>query len=136
MDKDVMLHPHSAIFVTMNPAGTQYGGRSKLPNNLKQLFRGVSMTYPNNEHISRVLLMAEGFEHGTQLGMKVVKLFEKCTACLSKERHYDWGLRALKSVLGMAGKILRQVGDTQLKFPSRLLRREMRWSVRSWKQNA
>jgi hypothetical protein len=40
MDREVPLDPNTGIFVTMNPAGKKYGGRQKLPDNLKQLFRG------------------------------------------------------------------------------------------------
>ena len=43
MEKEIPLDPNSGIFVTMNPAGKAYGGRQKLPDNLKQLFRPVAM---------------------------------------------------------------------------------------------
>lgn len=39
MDKVVEVDRNAGIFVTLNPAGKGYGGRSKLPDNLKQLFR-------------------------------------------------------------------------------------------------
>lgn len=39
MDKDIEVDANTSIFVTLNPAGKGYGGRSKLPDNLKQLFR-------------------------------------------------------------------------------------------------
>ena len=39
MGRTVHLDPNAGIFVTLNPAGKGYGGRSKLPDNLKQLFR-------------------------------------------------------------------------------------------------
>jgi dynein heavy chain 2 len=39
MDREVQVDGNAGIFVTLNPAGKGYGGRSKLPDNLKQLFR-------------------------------------------------------------------------------------------------
>ena len=69
------MNKEAAIFVTMNPAGKGYGGRSKLPDNLKQLFRPVAMTTPNNELIAEVLLFAEGFMNAQVLAKKIVSLF-------------------------------------------------------------
>lgn len=59
----------------MNPAGKKYGGRQKLPDNLKQLFRPVAMTSPDNDLIAEVLLFSEGFKHSKDLGRKVVAVF-------------------------------------------------------------
>ena len=112
MNRKISLHPHSAIFVTMNPAGGSYRGRSKLPSNLKQLFRQVSMTYPDIEHIAHVLLTAEGFRKGKDLSKEGVEFFFRCKKTLSAEKHYDWGLRALKSIIDTAGKLLRAVNES------------------------
>ena len=46
----------------MNPAGKGYGGRQKLLDNLKQLFRPVAMSRPYNEQIVEVILFSEGFK--------------------------------------------------------------------------
>ena len=62
MDREVPLDPNTGIFVTMNPAGKKYGGRQKLPDNLKQLFRPVAMSKPDNEIIAEVSLYSEGFK--------------------------------------------------------------------------
>lgn len=59
----------------MNPAGKGYGGRQKLPDNLKQLFRPVAMSKPDNELIAEVILFSEGFKTAKELGRKLVAIF-------------------------------------------------------------
>lgn len=39
MGKAVEVNLNAGLFVTLNPAGKGYGGRSKLPDNLQQMFR-------------------------------------------------------------------------------------------------
>jgi dynein heavy chain 2 len=107
MGRDIDVDHNAGIFVTLNPAGKGYGGRSKLPDNLKQLFRSVAMTVPNFELIAEVILLSEGFGAARELGTKLVSLFSLSKQLLSPQQHYDWGLRALKTVLGIAGKLLR-----------------------------
>ncbi|KAI9364365.1 dynein heavy chain and region D6 of dynein motor-domain-containing protein [Zopfochytrium polystomum] len=106
LSNQVDLNPNSGIFVTLNPAGKGYGGRQRLPENLKQLFRAVAMTHPDNELISQVILFSEGFQLGKELGCKVVAVFSLCKQLLSPQQHYDWGLRPLKTVLSFAGRLL------------------------------
>ena len=68
MGRSVDVNCNAGIFVTMNPAGKGYGGRSKLPDNLKALFRSVAMTLPDNEIIAEVLLLSNGFASAKELG--------------------------------------------------------------------
>eukprot|EP01105_Mastigella_eilhardi_P023120 TRINITY_DN578_c0_g1_i21.p1 TRINITY_DN578_c0_g1~~TRINITY_DN578_c0_g1_i21.p1 ORF type:complete len:3400 (+),score=883.23 TRINITY_DN578_c0_g1_i21:3362-13561(+) len=109
LDKDVYVDPSSGIFVTMNPAGKGYGGRSRLPDNLKQLFRPVAMSVPDMNLIAEVILLSEGFSYARELGHKLVSVFRLCKHLLSYQQHYDWGLRALKSILGMGGAQVQEV---------------------------
>ncbi|AYU78810.1 Cytoplasmic dynein 1 heavy chain (DYNC1H1), putative [Leishmania donovani] len=102
----VPLHSNVAIFITMNPG---YAGRSKLPGNLKQLFRTVTMTIPDRETIAEVMLFAQGFATAEALSQKVVPLFRLCEEQFTRQAHYDFSLRALKSVLVAAGDRKRQV---------------------------
>eukprot|EP01028_Stygiella_incarcerata_P004192 TRINITY_DN1890_c0_g1_i5.p1 TRINITY_DN1890_c0_g1~~TRINITY_DN1890_c0_g1_i5.p1 ORF type:complete len:4092 (-),score=1034.80 TRINITY_DN1890_c0_g1_i5:737-12970(-) len=106
--RDTEVNPNAGIFVTMNPAGKGYGGRSKLPDNLKQLFRSVAMSIPDNDLIAEVILYSEGFAHAKDLGKKLVALFSLFKQLLMPMQHYDWGLRALKTVLGFGGKLIKQ----------------------------
>uniref|UniRef100_T1IHY1 Cytoplasmic dynein 2 heavy chain 1 n=1 Tax=Strigamia maritima TaxID=126957 RepID=T1IHY1_STRMM len=106
LDRKVPVDFNSGIFITMNPAGKGYGGRQKLPDNLKQLFRPVAMSKPDNELIAEVILYSEGFKHAKQLGGKLVAMFNLSKELLTPQQHYDWGLRALKTVLKGCGNLL------------------------------
>ncbi|XP_029699181.1 cytoplasmic dynein 2 heavy chain 1 isoform X3 [Takifugu rubripes] len=108
LGKEVELDLNSGVFITLNPAGKGYGGRQKLPDNLKQLFRPVAMSRPDNELIAEVILYSEGFKNGDVLGHKLVAIFNLARELLTPQQHYDWGLRALKTVLNACGKLLQQ----------------------------
>ena len=76
---DNVLSSHTAIFVTLNPAGKGYGGRRKLPDNLKALFRPIAMSKPDITVIAKVMLFAEGFQE-EEIGKRLVQLFTLCKA--------------------------------------------------------
>jgi dynein heavy chain 2, cytosolic len=103
LDSPCPVDLNSGLFVTLNPAGKGYGGRSKLPDNLKALFRSVAMAAPDDEVIAEVILLSEGFVAARDVGRALVALFGLAKQLLSAQKHYDWGLRSLKSVLTAAG---------------------------------
>jgi len=88
----------------MNPG---YLGRAELPEGLKALFRPITVVVPDLELICENMLMAEGFTEAKVLAKKFVTLYSLCRDLLSKAAHYDWGLRAIKSVLVVAGSFKR-----------------------------
>jgi len=54
------------------------------------------------------MLSSEGFKYGKMISNKIVVLYQLMTQQLSKQDHYDFGLRAIKSVLTCAGAIRRE----------------------------
>lgn len=102
MGESIRLVSSVGIFVTMNPG---YAGRTELPENLKALFRPCAMVVPDLALICEIMLVAEGFQSARSLARKFISLYTLCRQLLSAQDHYDWGLRAIKSVLVVAGKL-------------------------------
>ncbi|XP_051159645.1 cytoplasmic dynein 2 heavy chain 1 [Leptopilina boulardi] len=97
--QNVPLDSHCCVFITMNPASNDYGGRHKLPDSLARLFRPIGMAHPDKINIVRALLECAGFLEASNLANQLVEIMDIAEKLLSKQPHYDWGLRALRSVL-------------------------------------
>uniref|UniRef100_A0AAQ5XVQ1 Dynein axonemal heavy chain 11 n=1 Tax=Amphiprion ocellaris TaxID=80972 RepID=A0AAQ5XVQ1_AMPOC len=105
LGEEIELKSTVGIFITLNPG---YAGRAELPENLKALFRPCAMVIPDFELICEIMLVAEGFIDARLLARKFISLYTLCKELLSKQDHYDWGLRAIKSVLVVAGSLKRE----------------------------
>lgn len=78
------------------------------------------MVVPDFELICEIMLVAEGFQEARLLARKFITLYTLCRELLSKQDHYDWGLRAIKSVLVVAGALKVRIALQMLSFPSEL----------------
>eukprot|EP00884_Botryococcus_braunii_P014225 jgi/Botrbrau1/22803/Bobra.0132s0128.1 len=92
LGREISLKPGGGVFTTMNPG---YGGRFELPDSLKTLFRRMCLMVPDSGLIAEVLLFSEGFSSGKALARKLVTTKEVAEQQLSKQHHYDYGLRSL-----------------------------------------
>ncbi|XP_076854099.1 dynein axonemal heavy chain 10 [Brachyhypopomus gauderio] len=115
--QEISLDSRMGIFITMNPG---YAGRTELPESVKALFRPVVVIVPDLQQICEIMLFSEGFLMAKVLAKKMTVLYKLAREQLSKQSHYDFGLRALKSVLVMAGELKR--GSPDLKEDVVLMR--------------
>ncbi|KAG5280454.1 hypothetical protein AALO_G00060150 [Alosa alosa] len=106
--QEINLDDRMGIFITMNPG---YAGRTELPESVKALFRPVVVIVPDLQQICEIMLFSEGFLMAKTLAKKMTVLYKLAREQLSKQSHYDFGLRALKSVLVMAGELKRGSPD-------------------------
>ncbi|CAH6719016.1 dynein heavy chain, cytoplasmic [[Candida] jaroonii] len=106
----INVNSDAGIFITMNPG---YVGRNQLPENLKKLFRSFSMERPDKDIIVDVILASQGFKNSRSLAQVIVPFFQELEDKTSNQSHYDFGLRALKSMLNNCGKLKRSVDNVE-----------------------
>jgi len=62
---------------------------------------------PDFQLIIENMFMGEGFQESQALGLKFATLYALNKDLLSASKKYDWGMRAIKSVLVVAGTFKR-----------------------------
>ena len=69
------------------------------------------MVKPDSKMIAQVMLYSQGIVSAKALSHKVVQLFQLCEGRMSTQSHYDFSLRALKTLLISTGASKRKMQE-------------------------
>ena len=71
-DTVLPFNKNCGLFITLNP---YHFGRTPLPDNLKSLFRQITMVVPDTLFIAEILLYSVGFQAARNLAFKITQTF-------------------------------------------------------------
>lgn len=69
------------------------------------------MMVPNYRYIAEIMIYANGFSDARDKANKMAKLLILSSEQLSQQPHYDFGMRALKSILVKSGEMKKNFTD-------------------------
>jgi len=98
---------HVNVAFTLNPG---YKKRTEVPE-VMGVGPAVEMKVPDYHYIAEVMLAAEGIRSYTELARHATEFMQWCRESLTKQYHYDFGLRALKAVITAAGALSRKADE-------------------------
>lgn len=93
------LNPNGNICIITNVQHTKY---YELPDNLKILFRTISMIKPDLNQIIEMELIASGFCNGRELAAKLIIIYKLLSEQLLDRPHYKFNMCSMKTIIKTA----------------------------------